>query len=391
VNRGDPKPETPPSPPDRIEADLDDFDEMEVIGSGGNADVTKVSYRGEGPDVVALKQPRMQGTMDTDSMSRFMEEAETWDKIDDHEHIVGVLNWDSEPLPWIALEYMDGGSLEDRLGEMSVAEALWVGVCICRAVRHAHRRGIAHLDLKPENVLFQKTEGNDWNYPKVADWGLSKMLLEHSKSIEGLSPQYAAPEQFDAETYGKPDDFTDIYAVGAVVYAALTGRPPFEGTAASVMQSVLNEEPEPPSEYVDGLPEGTDEMVMNALEKRKGDRYEDILDLRRKLERVVEGEWESKTTDDTGDIDDATPSDDFEQNMKTSRGVTPHSETARQTQPSGIHEQTSQKDARPEGGAVNLIVGLFTSLMVLGIILYVIITIIQAVFNVNVPYVPPSP
>jgi serine/threonine protein kinase len=294
VTEPDPRPKTPPESPESIDADFDDFDEAGVIGSGGNADVTKVSYSGGGPEAVALKQPRIQGTMDADSVSSFVEEAETWDKIDDHDHIVGVLDWDSEPVPWIALEYMDGGSLQDRLGELSVAEALWVGVCLCRAVRHAHRRGIAHLDLKPENVLFRETDEGVWDYPKVADWGLAKMLLEHSKSVEGMSPKYAAPEQFDEETYGKPDDFTDIYAVGAVVYAALTGEPPFEGTAASVMQSVLNDEPVPPSERVDGLPEGTDEVVLKALEKRKGDRYESILDLRRELEELVEAKIENK-------------------------------------------------------------------------------------------------
>jgi serine/threonine protein kinase len=419
--------------------------------------------------------------MDVNSVSSFVEEAETWDKIDDHDHIVGVLDWDSEPVPWIALEYMDGGSLQDRLGELSVAEALWVGVCLCRAVRHAHRRGIAHLDLKPENVLFRETDGNTWDYPKVADWGLAKMLLEHSKSVEGMSPKYAAPEQFDEETYGKPDDFTDIYAVGAVVYAALTGEPPFKGTAASVMQSVLNDEPAPPSERVDGLPEGTDEVVLKALEKRKEDRYESILDLRRKFEELVgeklrdnenDGTFEHRGSsyDENGkdvkssEADTARYYPEFvldrakeqlrsgnysdaltnankaveaakegseitniaaradrlnsilvearqlrkeleeKKGAKTSSETSSRSEAVDSNNPTGgTHsartgnvpkQDPSQNDTQPRGGGVdtihNVFVG-FVSLVTLGVILYIIITIIQAVFGINVPYVPPSP
>ncbi|OVE82824.1 serine/threonine protein kinase [Natronolimnobius baerhuensis] len=282
------RPDVADTDPVRIDADFTDFEELEAIGSGGNADVTKVQFKGEGPDICALKQPRMQGTLDVESLSQFTAEAETWEKLDDHDHIVSVLGYESQPLPWIALEYMDGGSLDARLGDLEPAEALWIGVCIARAVRHAHRRGIAHLDLKPENVLFAETEPGSWDVPKVADWGLAKMLLEHSQSIEGLSPHYAAPEQFDDETYGHTDDYTDIYATGAVVYAALVGEPPFTGSAATVMHDVLESEPIPPSERVDGLPEGTDSALMRALTKDKSDRYESILDFKRELNRLLE-------------------------------------------------------------------------------------------------------
>ena len=283
----DPRPEAIDASPSQIDATLDSFEELEQIGAGGNADVSKAAYHGDGPDVCAVKQPRIQGTLSSDSIDEFTAEAETWEKLDDHDHIVGVLDHGQAPLPWIALEYMDGGSLEDRLDDIETAEALWTGVCVARAVRHAHRRGIAHLDLKPENVLFTTTDGR-WDVPKVTDWGLAKMLLDHSQSVQGLSPHYAAPEQFDAEAYGHPDDYTDIYAVGAVVYAALVGEPPFTGSAAGVMRDVLEAEPTPPSERVDGLPEGTDDVIMQALAKDKDDRYESILDLRRELETLVD-------------------------------------------------------------------------------------------------------
>ena len=273
--------------PDPIDARFDQFEEIEHLGSGGNADVTKQAYRGRGPDVVALKQPRMQGTMDVASVEQFTDEAKTWAKLDDHRHIVGVLDYDSDPLPWIALEYMDRGSLEDRVGEMAPAGALWTSLCVARAVRHAHRRGVAHLDLKPTNVLFTSTGPGLWDTPKVADWGLAKMLLEHSKSVEGMSPHYAAPEQFDSETYGAADDLTDVYAIGALVYASLVGDPPFTGASASVMKQILTDQPTPPSDRVDRLPTGTDAVVLQCLAKQKENRYESVLDLRRDLETLV--------------------------------------------------------------------------------------------------------
>jgi serine/threonine protein kinase len=133
------------------------------------------------------------------------------------------------------------------------------------------------------NILFRSVE-NAWEVPKVADWGLSKHLLEHSKSIEGMSPHYAAPEQFDDDR-GPVDDITDIYQLGAVFYELFTGRPPFEGQPFQVMKKVETEQPTPPSELAD-LPPAIDEILLTALAKEKADRYEDILLLRNAFEDV---------------------------------------------------------------------------------------------------------
>jgi serine/threonine protein kinase len=120
----------------------------------------------------------------------------------------------------------------------------------------------------------------------VADWGLSKHLLEHSKSMEGLSPNYAAPEQFDEE-FGSTDDVTDVYQLGAVCYDLFTGRPPFEGQPFKVMNKIQNEEPAPPSEVAD-VPGALDEVLLRALATEKTDRYEHVLYLRDALEEMTE-------------------------------------------------------------------------------------------------------
>jgi outer membrane protein assembly factor BamB len=279
-------PESIPRAPD-VTVDYGTLTDEETIGGGGNADVTKAILPTPTGDVtLAMKRPRMQGTLHTDAVERLLAEAETWDKLDDHDHVVGVVDYGAEPLPWIAMEYMDGGHLGARAGDLEFEQALWTALGITKGVRHAHRKGVAHLDLKPENVLFRSVE-DAWDVPKVADWGLSKHLLEHSKSVEGLSPQYAAPEQFDEE-YGAADDLTDVYQLGAVLYELFTGRPPFEGKPAKVMHRVLHESPTPPSDVAD-VPEALDDVLLTALATEKGDRYESVLYLRDALQAVGTG------------------------------------------------------------------------------------------------------
>jgi serine/threonine protein kinase len=121
--------------------------------------------------------------------------------------------------------------------------------------------------------------------PKVADWGLSKQLLEHSKSVDGMSPHYAAPEQFDTDVYGQTNNVTDVYQLGAVFYELFTGRPPFEGQTFEVIDKIRNEEPTPPSQVAD-IPAEIDDILLTALATEKTDRYEDVLYLRDELQKL---------------------------------------------------------------------------------------------------------
>ncbi|WP_251342306.1 serine/threonine-protein kinase [Haloplanus halophilus] len=280
-------------PPDRIprapdvSVDYADLTDERPIGGGGNADVTLATLPARTGDVpLAIKKPRLSGTLHADAVDRLLREAETWDKLDDHDHVVGVVDYGAEPLPWIAMEYMDGGHLGERAGRLGTAQALWTALAVTTGVRHAHRRGVAHLDLKPENVLFRSVDGA-WDVPKVADWGLSKHLLDRPESVDGLSPHYAAPEQFD-DAYGPTDDLTDVYQLGAVFYDLFTGRPPFEGDSTAVMRAVLDDSPPPPSAVAD-VPEALDDVVMTALAKDRDDRYDDIVYLRDDLQDLYDG------------------------------------------------------------------------------------------------------
>jgi hypothetical protein len=255
---------------------------LEAIGSGGNADVKKVRLI-DSNEIVALKVPRWQGTLSESVIDEFSTEAATWARIDDHQHIIDVLGSGMTPYPWILLEYMPDGNLRTHLDqrEFSSSETTNVLLALCGAIRHAHRHGIVHADLKPENVLF------DGDTPKIGDWGLAKVLLEHSKSIEGMTPTYAAPEQLDPDQYGSVDDQTDVYQIGVMAYELLTGTVPYDrDNPAGTITAILSSDPTPPTEHNPELPPEIDDIVLTAMAKEKTDRYESVLYLRDALRDV---------------------------------------------------------------------------------------------------------
>jgi serine/threonine protein kinase len=252
------------------------------------------------PDRVALKEPLSQDTLTTEGIEDFLNEAETWETIDrrerqkprwdNAEHIVGIIDT-GEELPWIAMEYMDGGSLTDRLDAhpegLQINKALWIGECICRGVEIAHNCGVAHLDLKPDNILFRTTPEGKWAVPKVADWGMSQALSANADSTEGLSVEYAAPEQFKPKEFGKPDTLTDIYQVGAIVYSLLTGEPPYTGSQTSIKSDALQADPPTPvSTLRNNSNEVLDTVVQTALARSKSDRYRSITTFQQALRGV---------------------------------------------------------------------------------------------------------
>jgi len=276
-------PTTVPTAPS-VDVHYEDLVEHERIGSGGNANVSTATM--ETPDgevTLAVKTPRMSNTLTPELVEELLSEAETWQQLDDHDHVVDVVDYGAQPVPWIAMEYMDAGDLGQYAGTLPFDQALWTAIATTNAVRYAHREGVVHLDLKPKNILMRSVDGA-WNVPKVADWGLAKHLLEHSQSVDGFSPQYAAPEQYD-ESYGPVNDVTDIYQLGTVFYELFTGQPPFEGGPARVMKKVLSEDPTPPSDLAD-VPPALDDVLLRAMATRPKDRYETVVHLRDALEDV---------------------------------------------------------------------------------------------------------
>jgi outer membrane protein assembly factor BamB len=294
------------SPPQR---ELDYYDlqlSEEPLGEGGQT----VVYEARAPDPdppekVAVRQLGDRGFtkgVEYGDHELFFEQAETWASLSrrerteprwrDSDHIVGVVAL-GDNLPWAALEYMDGGSLAHRLDGtdgLPVEEAVWVGERLCQGLQVAHNTGVAHLDLKPENILFRQTETGTWDVPKIADWGLARNLLDGtSDSMDVLSPRYAAPEQFDRQEFGRPGTATDIYQLGAVLYALLTGSPPYTGTERSVMFDIVSDETPAPSNRRSEISRELDAVVRTALEAQKSDRYDSIAQFKRALRAIRHG------------------------------------------------------------------------------------------------------
>ena len=289
-----PDPDTVSSPPS-ASLDFDDIDIDGLIGEGENAQVYRASTTiDELPRTIAVKLPPEKGTLSNKLMEEMVDEARTWKTLDNHDHIVGILDWGDDGVPWIAMEYMDGGSLRDRLdteGQLQVREALWIGRCLVEAVKHSHyEHTIVHLDLKPANVLLRETPGGTWPVPKVGDWGLARRLIEHSP-VEERTPGYAAPEQIDPGSPIPPGNYTDIYQIGVVIYEMLTGELPYDARGPELPDQLADPdvEPIPPSERRPELSREVDEVLLKALAYDKDDRYETIVNFQKGLE-ALQGE-----------------------------------------------------------------------------------------------------
>ena len=224
--------------------------------------------------VIALKMIRSGAYATAEDASRFRAEAEVIAQFQ-HPHIVQIYAMgDFDGQPFFEMEYVDGGSLAERLDgtPRPVREAAGLLEVVARTMHEAHRRGIVHRDLKPANILM--TLGGS---PKIADFGLAKLLdvdsgLTRTDSVLG-SPGYMAPEQAGGakQVIGPA---ADVYAMGVILYELITGRPPF--TAPSVLETldlVRHAEPVPPSRLRPGLPRDAETIALRCLAKEPVRRY----------------------------------------------------------------------------------------------------------------------
>jgi tetratricopeptide (TPR) repeat protein/tRNA A-37 threonylcarbamoyl transferase component Bud32 len=275
-----------------------DFERGDVVGRGSNAIVYEATVADNADWVIALKEPHAPEEVSAAITDRFRSEAETWAGLADHDNVVVVHAWATDPVPWIALEYVDDGSLADRTGECGVNQALWIGARVAAAIDHAHQNGVAHLDLKPENVLFRESPGDAWSVPKVADWGMAAFLQAETLNLEGLSPRYAAPEQFAPDRHGPPGARTDVYQLGIVLYELLVGTVPFDGPPRVLRDAVLEEPPPAPSGRNPSLPAAVNDVLDRALAKDPADRYASMAAFRRELERLLAARTRYEPADD---------------------------------------------------------------------------------------------
>jgi tetratricopeptide (TPR) repeat protein/tRNA A-37 threonylcarbamoyl transferase component Bud32 len=273
------------------------YEVLQEVGRGGMGVVYKARQL-KLNRTVALKMLLTGVHSGPEHLARFRAEAEAIARLE-HPNIVHIYEvGEHKRRPFCALEFVGGGSLDKRLaGEpLPARQAAGLAQTLARAMDAAHRAGIIHRDLKPGNVLLVGGPELplDRCLPKITDFGLAKQLDEEAwKTRSGAimgTPSYMAPEQAGghAERMGP---CTDVYALGAMLYEFLTGRPPFR--AASMMDTldqVRYQEPVPPSRLQPKIPRDLETICLKCLTKEPAKRYASALALAEDLERFVAGQ-----------------------------------------------------------------------------------------------------
>jgi serine/threonine protein kinase len=231
---------------------------------------------------VALKVVRPEAAANPVSLKRFKREAVALGRIK-HPNIVTI--HDSGTIDgaaaYFVMELVEGHSLRDELhqtGRLDAPLAVRLTAQMCSAVQAAHDVGVIHRDLKPENIMLEQMP--DGISAKVLDFGTAKLASERDVGRTTLTshkaklgtPLYMSPEQASGR---ESSIHSDIYSLGCILYEMLTGLPPFTGkTVAMILLKHRGERAKPPSARFEGLPTWADDVVLRALEKAPGDRYQ---------------------------------------------------------------------------------------------------------------------
>jgi serine/threonine protein kinase len=260
---------------------------LEKLGEGGMG----VVYKAEDTKLersVALKFLSPQTLGSDEEKARFVREAKAAAALN-HPNICTVYEInDTEDQSFIAMEYIDGEGLAERIetGSLDIDEALNIAIQIAEGLRRAHRRGIVHRDIKSANILIDED-----GQAKILDFGLAKLTgktrLTKTATVMG-TVTYMSPEQ----AHGKAaiDHHTDIWSLGILLYEMLAGKQPFDAPSdAGLIYKIIHEEPEPLSSVRPDVPSALEQAIRKTIQKNPEDRYEDMEALISDLKAIRSG------------------------------------------------------------------------------------------------------
>jgi len=273
------------------------YELVEKIGSGGMADVYKAKCRVL-KRWVAVKILKDEFVNDEEFLERFEREAYAAASLN-HPNIVSIYDVGREGnIHYIVMEYIDGITLKEYIrqnGALPWQEAADIAISVLSALHKAHRHGIIHRDIKPQNILMTSD-----NVPKVTDFGIARAVTTSTvtRKVDTVgSVHYSSPEQARG---GYTDEKSDIYSVGVTLFEMLTGRVPFDAdNPVSVALKHIEEQPVKPSEIVPGIPETMDEIVMRAMKKSRSERYDSALQMIADLDHLKKGETIERNGNET--------------------------------------------------------------------------------------------
>jgi tetratricopeptide (TPR) repeat protein/predicted Ser/Thr protein kinase len=263
------------------------FEVIEELGKGGMGRVYKV-YDQKTREKIALKLLKPEVAADGEAIERFGNELRFARKIS-HRNVCRMYDLDEEKgTHFITMEYVSGEDLKSiirMMGPMSAGKMVLIARQIAEGLAEAHRLGVYHRDLKPQNIMIDR-EGN----VRIMDFGIARSAKVKGMTGVGVvvgTPEYMAPEQFEAK---EADARSDIYALGVILYEMTTGRLPFEGeTFVSIALKQKTEAPRTPKEFNPQLPDDLSRLILRCLERDREKRIQSADDILADLAKIEKG------------------------------------------------------------------------------------------------------
>jgi len=263
------------------------FEVIEELGKGGMGKVYKVLDK-EVNEKIALKLLKPEIATDEKTIERFRNELKFARKIG-HPNVCRMYDLNREgDTHYITMELVSGEDLKStitRIGQFPIGKAISITKQVCDGLAEAHRLGVVHRDLKPQNIMLDK-EGN----ARIMDFGIARSLKAKGLTGAGVmigTPEYMSPEQVEVKDV---DQRSDIYSLGVILYEMVTGRLPFEGeTSIAIAMKHKSEPPQDPREHNSQIPDELSRVILKCLEKDREKRYQSGGEVRSELEAIEKG------------------------------------------------------------------------------------------------------
>lgn len=262
------------------------YEIIEELGKGGMGRVFRVLDR-KIDEEVALKLLKPEISLDENTITRFKNELKFARKII-HKNVCRMYDLGEEGRAhYITMEFLRGEDLKNlirRIGQFTAGKAIFIAKQVCEGLSEAHKLGVVHRDLKPQNIMIDR-EGN----AHIMDFGIARSVKAEGITTSGViigTPHYMTPEQVEGT---EVDQRTDIYALGVILFEMLTGRVPFEGeTPLVIAVKHKSENPPDPRKLNPQIPEEISRLILKCMEKSKNKRYQTAEDLLGELNKIKE-------------------------------------------------------------------------------------------------------